>query len=175
MYGYTLSQPFEVTAQLKPTGRTLDKGDPSFVMIGGFVFGELTPELILEAQADDDAVVPDRLAMDAALHWRSEGEEKPVVLLQGLEHRCNKGYPKRTLRIVETVGGAQVVGIEDFTRKVGGMLSLQGQRFVTLGLQMTEDEEDASSGLTDPDIVLDQYICAGAETVIMQREGISAP
>eukprot|EP00929_Paragymnodinium_shiwhaense_P083474 TRINITY_DN44503_c0_g1_i3.p1 TRINITY_DN44503_c0_g1~~TRINITY_DN44503_c0_g1_i3.p1 ORF type:complete len:1746 (-),score=396.74 TRINITY_DN44503_c0_g1_i3:33-5270(-) len=173
-FGYELSKPFDVTVQLRPAHTRRSKRPP-YVMVGGLVFGELSAELLLEADADNNAMVPERVQVEAALHWRSQEKTPPVVLLQGLEHPCNKFYPKKSIRILESFNGDRFQGLTDLLKRIGEALREPNQRYLAFGLQMTDDKDEASQAPGDPDIVLDIPHCAGADSLLAKREGMSFP
>jgi S1-C subfamily serine protease len=179
--GYEHSRAFDIDVIMnrsKPLAqRTLDAHvmeQPTYFIVGGLVWTVLSESLALHAKLDNGMTVhmpPATLA--AAFHrWREHKDEEVIVLLRSLEHPCNKWYGLNTVRILKYVNGKAPINMKQFVTEVGKILS-KGE---TLSFTFDAlDDEDAAGSESDPDVVLDTGLCAGADKALMGIHQIPTP
>jgi len=85
---------------------------PTYFMIGGFIFAPLSLPLI-----HHDADVPGHLVEKAYTCWK-EGDEQMVVFQRGLQHQVNEGYELDAAKLLLTVQGEPVKNMEGLIRGV---------------------------------------------------------
>jgi len=146
---------------------------PTYIIIGGLVWGVLSEELLQQhPHASMGVQLPDSTIIDATQRWREDKQEQIIVLLQTLEHKCNQFYNQGAIRVLKMFNDEPVTNMNNFITKVGEAYKSEGEylRFVFKPLF----NEDVAGGAGDPDIVLDRKTCQGSDEELLQRHGIQS-
>jgi S1-C subfamily serine protease len=145
---------------------------PKYFMVGGFVFAVFTEQLV-SAERQGELSIPPSTLVEAMYRWRKNKDEEVVVLLQRLDHECNKFYSTGPVRVLKYFNDQPVGNLEELVKGVGAALQEQ-KRFLRFAFAPMDDD-DAAGGQGDPDIVLDTTLCAGADLAIGQTMGVKSP
>merc|ERR1712048_307396 len=90
---------------------------PTYFMIGGYVFAPLSMPLIMHNHQD----IPAHLVQQAFRSWKKDDEE--IVLLQKcLNHEINEGYYLDEFRILLTVQGQKIKNMDGLVRAVAAVM-----------------------------------------------------
>jgi len=178
--GYKKIKEFDEVVKMKrlhPVApRTLNQKtleQPTYFMLGGLVWTILTEELVLQSEELGGVRIPSATVADALHRWRKNPEEQVVVLLRSLEHTCNKWYGASVVRILKFFNGEPVLNMKQFVSSVASALKKEEEllKFSFGAL----DDDDTAGDETNPDMVLDTAICAGADKDLMMSNQVHSP
>jgi len=177
--GYEHSRQFDIDVTMnrsKPLSqRSLDAKvmePPTYFIVGGLVWTVFSESLALQAKVMKSLRIPEATTAAALHRWRERKDEEVVVLLRALEHPCNKWYGLQEVRILKYINGKPPINMKQFVMEVGKVLS-RGEtlRFTFDAL----DDEDVAGSESDPDVVLDTGLCAGADRALIGIHQIPTP
>eukprot|EP00928_Gymnodinium_smaydae_P011696 TRINITY_DN14290_c0_g2_i1.p1 TRINITY_DN14290_c0_g2~~TRINITY_DN14290_c0_g2_i1.p1 ORF type:complete len:638 (-),score=107.21 TRINITY_DN14290_c0_g2_i1:344-2257(-) len=160
--------------------------NPSYVIVGGFVFTLFSTPLANEVVNDGGQLaqllgktstvrISQSVYNEAFYRWRQSGSDDSgvVILLRMLKHNVNTGYGVDSIKIVRSVNGKPISSLASLVRGVCAA-KRGGDRFVYFSFSQS-DASLPTERPEDPDVVLELATIQHAEREILTANGIPAP